>query len=128
MSGTIKFKHKGSFKNSETFLNRISNRSYLDPLSRLGQEGVDALSIATPKKSGTTASCWRYSIDRSKDGVTISWYNTNVVDGVNIAAILQYGHGTGGGAYVKGIDYINPAIRPVFDKIIGETWKEVTST
>ena len=96
-------------------------------LDRYGQEGVDALANATPKESGETANSWRYRIIRKRGFVTIEWYNTHVNDGANIAVLIQYGHGTGTGGYVQGIDYINPSIRPVFDRIADEIWKKVKS-
>ena len=96
-------------------------------LERYAQMGVSALASATPVDSGKTASCWGYEIEASGEDATIYWTNTNQNKGVYIAVILQYGHGTGTGGYVQGRDYINPAIRPVFDKIAEEAWREVTS-
>lgn len=96
-------------------------------LERYAQLGVSALSSATPVDSGTTASCWSYEIESSGEDATIYWTNTNQNKGVYIAVILQYGHGTGTGGYVVGRDYINPAMRPVFDKIAEEAWKEVVN-
>lgn len=96
-------------------------------LDRFGQAGVDALASATPKDSGKTASSWRYEIKSSRNGFTIDFLNSNINDNVNIAVILQYGHGTGTGGYVSGRDYINPAIQPVFDKLAEEAWKEVNN-
>lgn len=94
-------------------------------LQYYGQMGVDALANATPKESGRTASSWRYEIKVSGGRYSIEWYNTHIVNGANIAILLQYGHGTGTGGYVAGYDYINPAIRPIFDKISDEVWKRV---
>ena len=99
----------------------------LRELDRYGQMGVDALASATPLDSGETASSWGYEIQRSGKSFSISWTNTNTNGSVNVAIILQYGHGTGTGGYVPGRDYINPAIRPVFDKIADGVWKVVTS-
>lgn len=96
-------------------------------LERYAQMGVSALASATPVDSGQTASCWGYEIEVSGEDATIYWTNTNQNKGVYIAVILQYGHGTGTGGYVQGRDYINPAIRPVFEKIAEEAWREVTS-
>lgn len=124
----IRFKHRGNFNNIEKFLNKVSGSSYLNILDQYGQEGVQALSSATPKDSGITASSWDYEIERGADTTRISWFNTNVNENVNIAVILQYGHGTGTGGYVQGRDYINPAMRPVFDKIAEQAWKEVQSS
>lgn len=123
----IRFKHKGDFKNTERFFRKASERSYLDILKKYAKAGVDALASATPKRSGETSAAWGYEIVQSNSGYSIYWTNTNVNNGVNIAVILQYGHGTGTGGYVEGIDYINPAIRPIFDQIAEEAWKEVTS-
>lgn len=126
--GMVKFKHRGSFNNIEKFLNRMTDRNYLNVLSSYGDAGVKALSAATPVDSGLTAQSWTYEIERTKDKTTISWLNTNVNDNVVIAVILQYGHGTGTGGYVQGRDYINPAMRPVFDKIAEQAWREVVSS
>lgn len=125
--GLITFKHKGDFTKTERFLNRLKHRAYLNALEKYGQMGVEALSAATPIETGRTASSWTYQIEHSRGHATISWLNTNVNKNVNIAIILQYGHGTGTGGYVRGRDYINPAMRPVFDKIAEMAWKEVTS-
>lgn len=84
------------------------------------------MALATPRDSGKTAESWDYRINRDKDGVKITWTNSNVNKGVNIAIILQYGHGTRNGGYVQGRDYINPAIRPIFDQMAAEVWGEVT--
>lgn len=123
----IKFVHKGDFKKTEKFLNKMKKQDYVKVLSKYGQMGVDTLSRATPVDSGTTASSWSYEIEGNGGSATIYWTNTNINHGVSIAIILQYGHGTGTGGYVQGRDYINPAIRPVFDKMADAAWKEVTS-
>lgn len=125
--GLVTFRHRGDFSKTEKFLNKIMNRDYLNDLSVYGEIGVKALSEATPVDTGLTAQSWTYEIERTKDKTTISWLNTNVNDGVPIAVILQYGHGTGTGGYVQGRDYINPAMRPVFDRIAEEAWGEVVS-
>lgn len=124
----ITFKHHGDLKKTKRFLRNISEGSYLKGLEKYGEMGVAALASATPKDTGLTASSWEYKIDRSFDSFSISWTNTNVHDGVNIAVILQYGHGTRNGGYVKGRDYINPAIRPVFDSIAEQAWEEVRNS
>ena len=121
----VTFKHRGDFKKTKRFLKNASERDFLKDLHMYGKMGVEALSQATPVDSGLTANSWSYVIDRNKGNTTISWLNTNINDGVNIAIILQYGHGTGTGGYVQGQDYINPAIRPVFDKIAEDAWKGV---
>lgn len=121
----LKLKASGNFNNTNRFFNRISSRSYMKILDRYGQIGVNALSSATPVDSGRTASSWGYEIRPSGSGWSIVWTNTNVRGSVNIALILQYGHGTGTGGYVQGRDYINPAIRPIFDGMADAIWKEV---
>lgn len=123
----IKFKHRGNFKKTERFFNAVKGEKYLNCLEQYGQEGVQALSALTPVDSGKTANSWTFEIERTDDRTIISWINTNVNDHVNIALILQYGHATGTGGYVKGIDYINPAMRPIFESIADRAWKEVTS-
>jgi len=122
----IAVKHRGSFKNTEKFLTNASKAQYLRELDKYGREGVSALASATPIDSGLTANSWGYEIRRSRGSVTISWTNSNVVNGVPIAIILQYGHATQNGGYVQGRDYINPAIQPIFDKIADSVWREVT--
>lgn len=96
-------------------------------LEKYASMGVSALASATPVDSGLTANCWSYEIETSGEDATIYWTNTNQNKGVYIAVILQFGHGTGTGGYVAGRDYINPAIRPVFDKIAEEAWMEVVN-
>lgn len=124
----IRFKHKGDFKHTERFFKKAVEKSYLHTLKKYGLAGVQALASATPKESGATAAAWSYEIVKTDGGYSIYWSNSNTNNGVNIAVILQYGHGTGTGGYVRGIDYIDPAIRPIFDQIANEAWKEVTST
>lgn len=120
------FKHYGDFSKTLKFLNAITNKEYLNKLNTYGQMGVDALANATPKATGLTAASWDYVIESQNGRTSISWFNKNVKDGVNIAVILNYGHGTGFGTYVQGRHYISPAIQPVFDKIADEVWKEAT--
>lgn len=122
----ISFKHRGNFNKTEKFFNKIRGKSYLNMLSKYGQIGVEALRVATPVDTGKTADSWTYEIEQSGDRTTIAWLNTNTNQNVNIAVILQYGHGTGTGGYVAGRDYINPAMRPIFDSIADQAWKEVT--
>lgn len=95
-------------------------------LDRYGRQGVDALARMTPRESGRTADAWSYEIERRRGRVAIYWRNNHIEDGVNIAVIIQYGHGTGTGGWVEGIDYINPAMRSIFDNIVEGVWKEVT--
>lgn len=123
----LSFTQSGSFKNLEKFLASSSKSQILSTLNRLGQQGVVALSNATPAESGFTSMMWEYQVT-SKNGVyEIFWTNGNVVDGIPVVILLQYGHGTGTGGYVRGRDFINPAIRPVFDRIANEVWRVVTS-
>lgn len=126
--GLATFKHRGNFNNFQKFANKILAHDYLNILDKYGQMGVEALAASTPVDTGKTAQSWTYEIERTRDRTSISWLNTNTNNGVNIAIILQYGHGTGTGGYVQGRDYINPAMRPVFDKIAEQAWKEVTSS
>lgn len=123
--GIIKFTQYGDFSNTERFFNKLLNRDYLNVLSKYGQQGVAALASATPKRSGKTASSWFYTITYDRDTTEISFLNSNINKGVNIAIILQYGHGTRNGGYVRGINYIDPAIQPIFEKMADEAWKEV---
>ncbi len=124
----IKVEHRGSFQKTLVFLERMKRREQFRVLHKYGQIGVDALSQATPLETGETASSWYYEIVEKPGYFAIHWYNSHVEDPgrVSIAAILQYGHATRGGGYVEGIDYINPAMRPIFDQAIAEMWKEVT--
>ena len=122
----IVVKHRGNFNKTENFLKRASRLDIRRILERYAKEGVAALSAATPVDSGLTASSWGYEITINRGSYVISWTNSNINDGVPIAIILQYGHGTGTGGWVEGRDYINPAIQPIFDKIADEAWREVT--
>lgn len=122
----ITFKHTGSFKNIEKFLHKASRTNILSILDKYGRQGVTALASATPTDSGLTADSWKYEVRNTKGSYSITWTNTNVVDGVPVAILLQYGHSTKNGGFVQGRDFINPAIQPIFDKIAEELWKEVT--
>ena len=122
----IKFNQTGDFSKTLKFLGTVSKGVQLKDLDRYGQEGVSALSSATPVDSGATAAAWSYKISNEQGKTTISWDNSNIVSGTPIAVILQYGHGTNNGGFVAGRDYINPAMRPIFDKIAESAWKEVT--
>jgi hypothetical protein len=123
----ITFKQKGSFKKTETFLRNGQRLNVIAILRRYGDIGVSALSAATPSDSGLTANSWDYQIERSQWGWQITWTNTHENKGANIAILIQYGHGTGTGGYVPPNDYINPAMKPVFDKMADDIWKEVSS-
>lgn len=124
----ITIKSKGDFRHTTKFLTRMLHRSYLDVLDKYGREGVIALSNATPRDSGTTAESWDYEIVQEDGKYSIYWTNSNNNKGVNIAVILQYGHGTGTGGFVQGRDYINPAIQPIFDRIAESAWREVVNS
>lgn len=117
---------KGNWDKTTDFLKRRLNASGLGVLDKYGPMGVAALSAATPIEDGETARSWTYEIVNRRGYYAIHWSNTHVEDGVNIAAILQYGHGTGTGGYIQGRDYIMPAIRPIFDQMVNEMWREVT--
>ena len=122
----ITFRHRGDFSKFDKFLERAKNSVRIGDLDKYGREGVAALASATPVDTGLTASSWSYEIVRKNGSVSIEFHNTNIQNGVPIAIILQYGHGTGNGGWVEGRDYINPAIRPIFDKLANEAWREVT--
>lgn len=122
----ISVKQRGSFDKTEKFLKKSFGRNYIGVLEKFGQQGVAALSAATPVDSGVTATSWSYEIIQNRSSISIIWNNSNVQKGVNIAIILQYGHGTRNGGYVSGRDYINPALKPIFDKMADAAWKEVT--
>lgn len=123
----IKISQKGDFKKSITYMEKLKEAIRLNAFDKYGREGVSALSSATPVDSGKTASSWYYKIERTKNTISITFYNSNINKGVPIDIILQYGHGTGTGGWVEGRDYINPAIQPIFDKMAEEAWKEVTN-
>ena len=123
----ISFRQKGDFSKVTRYLEKASKSARLSILDKYGKEGVAALSAATPIDSGKTASSWGYEIKNSRGSASISFTNSNINNGVPIAIILQYGHGTGTGGWVEGRDYINPAIQPVFDRLADEAWKEVSN-
>ena len=123
----ITFESSGSFVNVDRFLERMAKEEILSALNQYAELGVSALASATPSKSGATANAWSCEVTSKRNNYTITWSNSNMNDGVNVAVILQYGHGTGTGGYVQGRDYINPAVQPIFDKIADEVWKVVTS-
>lgn len=117
---------KGDYEKLNSYLKKLDRNEKFKFLDKYGEMGVEALSSATPKDSGKTASSWSYKIERiGKNKIKIGWYNNNTVKDVNIAVILQYGHATGTGGYVQGRDYINPAMRDIFDSIVDEAWEEV---
>ena len=122
----ISFRQKGDFSKLTRFLEKAKNVVHLGCLDKYGQEGVAALASATPVDSGQTANSWYYKVEHKDGSASITFYNSNINQGVPIAVILQYGHGTGTGGWVQGRDYINPAIQPIFDRIANEAWREVT--
>lgn len=122
----IKFRQKGDFSKLTRFLEKAKEAVRLGDLDKYGREGVAALASATPVDSGLTADSWRYEITNKQGSAKITFYNSNIQNGVPIAIILQYGHGTRNGGWVQGRDYINPAIQPIFDKIVNEAWRGVT--
>jgi hypothetical protein len=123
----ISITHKGDFKNTENLLNRIKRLRLEKIADKYGEIGVEALRSATPIRTGKTAGSWYYEVVQTPDGVTIFWNNSNVVDYVNIAFILDKGHGTKSGAFVQGRNYIEPAIRPIFEELAKSAWEEVTN-
>lgn len=122
----ITFRQKGDFSKLTRYLERVKEVIRRGDLDKYGRAGVAALASATPIDTGLTASSWYYEIEHSNGSAAISFHNSNIQNGVPIAIILQYGHGTGTGGWVEGRDYINPAIRPIFDAIANDAWREVT--
>lgn len=122
----VTFRQKGNFSKLTRYLEKVKETARLGNLDKYGREGVAALASATPIDSGLTAKSWYYKIEHKKGSVAITFHNSNIQNGIPIAIILQYGHGTGTGGWVEGRDYINPAIQPVFDKIANNAWREVT--
>ena len=124
----VSFRQKGDFSKVTKYLEKVKEPVHLGILDKYGREGVAALSSATPQDTGLTASSWRYEIKKDKGSVRIIFCNDNIQNGVPIAVILQYGHGTRNGGWVEGRDYINPTIQPLFDKIAESAWREVTKS
>ena len=122
----ITFRQKGDFSKLTRFLERAKESVKLGDLDKYGKAGVAALSSATPIDSGKTANSWSYEIINENGSVKINFNNSNIQNGVPIAIILKYGHGTKNGGWVQGRDYINPAIQPIFDEIVNNAWREVT--
>lgn len=123
----ISFRQKGDFSKLNRYFEKLKEAAKIGVLDKYGRAGVEALSSATPTRTGVTAASWSYKINRKNGGISLDFYNSNVNKGVPIAIIIQYGHGTGTGGWVEGIDYINPAIQPLFKKLADDAWKEVTS-
>ena len=121
----ITISSKGNFNNTEKFFKKVISSNYLSIFEKYGKEGVRLLASATPIDSGKTANSWSYDIQKNKSGISIIWSNSNIIDGVSIAIIIQYGHATRSGSYIQGKDYINPAIKPLFDKLTEDLYKDV---
>lgn len=122
----ITITQKGNFDTVTKYLNRLKKEDVFAVLNKYGSLGVNALSNATPVDSGETARSWYYTIKVRRGYYSIRWHNSNIENGIPIAVLIQYGHGTRNGGYVQGRDYIMPAIRPIFDQIAAEAWREVT--
>lgn len=122
----ISIRYKGDLSKTHKFLTHALKADYKAILDKYGRRGVDALREATPVRTGKTANSWYYTIEKKYNSIILSWSNSNINDGVPIAVILQYGHGTGSGGYVEGIDYINPAMKPLFERIADDLFEEVT--
>lgn len=123
----IRLESKGDFRKMDAFLSKMSTKSIYKVLSKFGHEGVAALSSATPVETGLAANSWSSEVEITGRSAKITWNNTNLETGFPVAIMLQYGYATGTGGYVQGRDYINPAIKPIFDKIANSVWREVTS-
>lgn len=117
----------GSFRKTETFLEKMLRRNSARVLEKYGRSGVQALQAATPVHTGLAATSWYYKVEHNSKGAALTFYNSDVENGFPVAIMIQYGHGTRNGGYVSGIDYINPALKPIFDQILNDVWKEVTS-
>ena len=122
----IGFRHRGDFSKTTNFLTKLKQKRILASFDKYGKEGVAALASATPVDTGLTANSWYYKIEQTDTSVSLTFHNSNIQNGIPIAIILQYGHGTRNGGWVEGRDYINPAIQPLFDRIVNEAWGEVT--
>lgn len=123
--GALRIRQKGNFAQLNTYLEKAKEAVKLGDLDKYGREGVAALKSATPVDTGLTADSWYYTIERQNGKVSLNFHNSNLNKGVPIAIILQYGHATNNGGWVEGIDYINPALQPIFDKLAQDAWKEV---
>lgn len=123
----VSYTVSGDFKSTEQFLQKAVKLNILDILKSAGQEGVAALSSATPTDTGLAAGSWGFDVSARNGKYAIYWTNTDVETGFPVAIMLQYGYGTGTGGYVQGRDYINPAMAPIFDRIAERVWRAVTS-
>ena len=122
----ISFKHKGDFKKTTAFLKAVGKGDYLRGLDKYGELGVQLLRESTPKRTGKTADSWSYNITKTRTGISLNWTNSNINDGVSVAVVIQLGHLTPQGYYIEGVDYINSALKPLFDTLGKELWEEVT--
>ena len=122
----IRFEQKGNFSKLDRYFKRIKNSVNNVDFDEFGRRGVDALSKATPVRTGLAAQSWYYKVIKTKNSTTITFNNSDIENGVPIAIILQYGHATKNGGWVEGRDYINPSIQPIFDELAKNAWKEVT--
>lgn len=122
----IKVEVDGDFRKTDRFFEKLLEVANIGVLDKYGRMGVSALSAATPQDTGLASSSWYYTIEHSKGSSTITWCNSDIEGGYNVAILIQYGHGTRNGGFVQGRDFINPAMRPVFDEIADSAWKEVT--
>ena len=123
----IKFTHRGDFSKAERFLKKAKDKDFRPILEKYAREGITALQLSTPKDTGVTSESWYYEVAKTNSGFSIYWKNKHLVSGLPIVILLQYGHGTRSGGFVAGRDFINPPMRPLFDKIAENLWKEVSS-
>lgn len=124
----VQMSEKGDFKKTFNFLKAMQEKKFLSNLNKYGERGVQLLSENTPRDTGLTASSWYYKIEDDGETLTLTWYNSNVKkDYFNVALMLQYGHATKNGGWIEGIDYINPALKPLFDEMEKDIWEEVKS-
>lgn len=123
----VSFSTSGSFDKTEKFLHSMQRLDVSSIVKSAAQRGVNALANATPQDSGLASSSWGYVIEQKRGSIMIGWTNSDVENGFPVALMIQYGHGTGTGGYIQGKDYINPAMRPIFDEIADTVWKAVTS-
>lgn len=125
---SMTYTYSGDLKGTRGFLNRLKQDRFVDRLDKYGQMGVKALRDATPRDTGKTANSWDYVIEQNRDSVTITWTNSNENRSIPIALLIQYGHATRNGGWISGIDYINPALKPIFEQIATSAWKEVSES
>lgn len=118
---------KGDFSKTKNFLTKMIRKDEFSALEQYGQMGVTALQRSTPVDTGLARESWGYKIVRGPRTTSIEWYNTDIEGGSKVVILIQYGHATGTGGYVQGRDFINPAMRPVFDRIANDMWEKVKS-